>query len=418
MKIFDKFLKNYLNFIFGVINMEQATYQYVVYSQMKDEDSLIFFWIEHYKMLGFEHLYIYDDSSTNQIKNKVLDYGNFVTVLDNDFEASDLNSCNDVFKNSKYYDEKIFANSKKLKQHYILNWFQHNYKHEFTWCLVVDADEFLYLRHKNTIHEYMENYLSKYDNIGEIVFFWCIFGTSYHSHYPTEGHLFENFTLSENVLCRYGKSLTNFTFVKNTLCLHLMTIYKNICYTPSPINPDELINYFDLPESCFKSPGYVYQTTTIELNQVDAYIAHFMTQDSYNFMRKRYYRNNANGSNKSDVVIPWLCAFNNIVNTDLLKYVKNRNTIINLKEPNLIIDIADFNRRYKTNFDSLLHLLIYFYKKKNCTFSFMEFNVNEYKILNPELGDLNDVQLRVHYLTEGFQQNLKYTFLSNNTISG
>lgn len=398
--------------------MEQATYQYVVYSQMKDEDNLIFFWIEHYKMLGFEHLYIYDDSSTNQIKNKVLDYGNFVTVLDNDFEASDLNLCNDVFKNSKYYDENIFANSQKLKQHYILNWFQHNFKHEFTWCLVVDADEFLYLRHKNTIQEYMDNYLSKYADIGEIVFFWCIFGTSYHSHYPTDGHLFENFTLSENVLCRYGKSLTNFTFVKNTLCLHLMTISENICYTPSPINPNELINYFDLPKSCFKSPGYVYQTTTIELNQVDAYIAHFMTQDSYNFMRKRYYRNNANGSNKSDVVIPWLCAFNNIVNTDLLKYVKNRNTIINSKEPNLIIDIADFNRRYKTNFDSLLHLLIYFYKKKNCTFSFMEFNVNEYKILNPELGALNDVQLRVHYLTEGFQQNLKYTFLSNNTISG
>ena len=119
--------------------------QVVVCAMAKNEHLYINEWVEHYRALGFDKIYIYD--------NDELDSPNIADYI--------KNKRNVVIYNLRgIHKEKL--------QHETYTKFYNS--HSFGWCLFCDIDEFLV--GIDNIHDY----LSKFRNVFQIRIKWRLFG--------------------------------------------------------------------------------------------------------------------------------------------------------------------------------------------------------------------------------------------------
>lgn len=120
----------------------------------KLEHNYIVEWVEHYKSIGFDHIYIYDnnDSEEFSFKNVLKSY------IDSDYVT--LIPC---YKKAKYQ-----------KQAYTE--FYKNNKDKYNYIAYFDLDEFLILHKTNDIHEYLSN--PKFINFDSICINYKTFGDS------------------------------------------------------------------------------------------------------------------------------------------------------------------------------------------------------------------------------------------------
>jgi hypothetical protein len=117
-----------------------------------NEEPYIDEWIKYHLALGFSHIYIYDNSLTNSLKNKK---SNNVTVIH-------------------------FPGSTKQLEAYNLCIVQ--YKNKHNWCAFIDCDEFIVLKKHTDIISFL-NYFDKYNSIA---LNWLMFGTSNEKVYRDE----------------------------------------------------------------------------------------------------------------------------------------------------------------------------------------------------------------------------------------
>lgn len=382
-----------------VSKIYKKLYKYCAYAQMKDEDTLIPFWIEHYIRLGFDHIYIIDDGSTNPITNS--NYKNKVTVVRIDIPFDTFYSGN--FKNSIFYDADIFASFQKSKQIYLLNVFKKIYGQNIEWLFICDADEFLYLGDVNDIYEYMNKY-SIHDDIGCISFQWLCYGSSYHSYFPS-GHIFENFILSSKKLHDHIKSLVH---IDSTLsmCVHCCPLkngrYQYIPTSNGILKNENLLQFID---------------RRITYNLANAYCSHFVILDFYTFTYRRLIRPNADGVTAKDQYT-WIEQNNETINLSMIKYITDYTPKHNISV-NRVIDIEKYNRNYGTELTNKFDMLLHFYKNKTYVITTeleyllpIDFDVCEYRKLHTDISSYSDMEAKIHYIYHGKREKRIYNLLS------
>ena len=333
-------------------------YQYAVYAQMKDEDNVIDQWINHYIGLGFEHCYIMNDQSENLFSEKIKNHRHYdkITLIDVDFTIAEYNSGD--FVNSKLYNKIIWGGNKNAKQNYLLNTFKELYKNDIEWLLICDADEFLYLRDDCTISQYIEKKLEKYPDMGQICFNWVNYGTSYHSYFP-EGDLFENFVLSEHKIHSYLKSIVNLNNITQ-LSIHLSKLNGKSTYIPDKIDIIE-INEFQKKYGKTNTPNYII----LNPNDVNAFLAHYITLDCYTLIYRKLKRLRAGSHNEyrdNNLILYWINNINYMENHLMLKYSEHKN--IKHLIPNKKLDINLYNKENDTNYKKLIDVVLHFYDNK------------------------------------------------------
>lgn len=196
-----------------------------------DEELYIDEWIRYHRLLGFSHIYIYDNSNDNILKDKESE---FVTIIHFPGPVKQLEA----------YD--IFTTT---------------YRDKHTWGAFIDCDEFIILKRHSTIIDFLKEY-SDCDGVG---LNWLMFGTSNHKHYSNE------------------PVISRFRHCAATLDSHIKTIVKlkNIYKYISPHIP-------------LLERGSIYNTNREIIKdkfndsiQSDvAYIHHYYTKSEEEFIKK------------------------------------------------------------------------------------------------------------------------------------
>jgi hypothetical protein len=114
----------------------------------KNEEPYIHEWIIYHLKLGFDHIYLYDNSDANTLKDLQLLYPKTVTVLHYPGKCLQLPAYND----------------------FILR-----YGKDHTWCAYIDIDEFFVLKKEKTIKEVLQEKCRS----GALAVNWVLFGSNH-----------------------------------------------------------------------------------------------------------------------------------------------------------------------------------------------------------------------------------------------
>jgi len=218
-------------------------------------------WIVHNILLGFEHIYIYDDNSNPSIK-EIIDelpknIKECVTIyrLDSHYEINKGEYSSDEGENLLYFDENVYNKHKWNKQRYLMNYFLLKNRNISKYCFFCDIDEFIYLQDDNSIVDYLCK-MSEYD----IIYIpWIYYGTSYKIEKP-DGLLIDHFRCCRDKY-HCGKSIIKMDKVEEILCIH-------------EINNDSKYNRYEYDKDA-------------ELFSLPVHINHYITKSYKSVLRKK-----------------------------------------------------------------------------------------------------------------------------------
>ena len=125
----------------------------------KNEEYYIKEWVEYHLLIGFEHIYIYDNNSRMPISEVLSEYidGSLVTVI---------NSTRDV-------DQQRIAYMDCLQK----------YGSQCRWMAFIDIDEFIVPKSEHDIRDILDRYI----DYGGLAIHWKIFGSGGHRTRPAGG---------------------------------------------------------------------------------------------------------------------------------------------------------------------------------------------------------------------------------------
>lgn len=191
------YVKNHSDFkAHGIITKEQAYDHFIVHGQYEkdrvfthllpnrvdavicaialNEERYIDEWIEYHFRLGFQCVYLYDNSVTNDLESLSKKYGN----------------------------KKVFVIHfpGKCRQLDAYNHFVNTYRDKHEWGAFIDIDEFIVLRKYRDICDF----LVATCKTGSVGLNWIIFGSSHHEKYEAKPVL-ERFTLRSRCVNKHIK---------------------------------------------------------------------------------------------------------------------------------------------------------------------------------------------------------------------
>jgi len=120
-------------------------------------------WVEYHRIVGVEHFYIYDNSTSPDVSLAKQVIEGFVTVIPFPGERQQFNAYNHCLQ---------------------------NFGKDSRWIAFIDADEFLVPNRCDDLRDLLRNY----EAYGGLAVSWLIFGSSYHILRP-KGLQTENYTL-------------------------------------------------------------------------------------------------------------------------------------------------------------------------------------------------------------------------------
>jgi hypothetical protein len=123
----------------------------------RNESHILDEWIRHYLDRGADHIYLVNDFSTDNFSDKILPFGNKITLFHSDIVTKELGKQVQIY-------EKFFRS--------ILN--------STKWFGILDLDEFLYSPETKDISRILENY----NEYSAITIDWQSFGSSGHISQP------------------------------------------------------------------------------------------------------------------------------------------------------------------------------------------------------------------------------------------
>ena len=377
-------------------------YNKVIHSLIKDESHILNEWILHNTInIGFDHIYIYDDQSEISIKetisslpSKILSKVTIFT-LEKNINFYDVNE----FQNSIFYDKNIYSKFNGNKQFYFLNHFLENYRNISEWCLFCDADEFIYLKDKN-----LDEILNEHNQHDIIYIPWLIYGSSFHIDQP-EGLVIDNFRYHENKYHELGKSICRLSSLIIIDHAHYISMYQ--------------------PRYSFDHNQIVYSS--------EIHINHYQI-NSIKLYIKRKLRNeigNTNGTLRApNDIFLFMLAYNSVYNNSMEKYIKNINNILKLPLTSIVNNLNYIYSINCLNIDNRLYFKISSYEELNKilisnNIKFLkfdekipeDFNLINYKKLNKDLSNMNDIDLLNHYILFGSREKRKYIKKVSSTIS-
>jgi len=187
---------------------------------MNSNESDVHEWIIHHLLLGFSHIYIYDDHATPPMSDVIdqlpLEFKNKVTCyrLDDEYELRKIDYEKTPVHDLKYFDAEIYRKNKGNKQRYFANYFIRTHRDVAKYCLFSDIDEYVYLKQDNSIVDFLD----KVDTYDYIALPWVYYGTSYYVDNP-KGMVMDNFRFN-NGYEKETKMIVNLKKAGNMQCIH------------------------------------------------------------------------------------------------------------------------------------------------------------------------------------------------------
>ena len=120
-------------------------------------------WIDFHHLLGVEHFFVYDNGSTDNIKEILKPY------IENGLVTY-------IYYPGMYMQHRAYNDAVK------------KYKNDTKWMAFIDPDEFVVPLKNKTIL----GFLYDYDEYSQILIYWLMYGSSHHKKRP-EGLVIENF---------------------------------------------------------------------------------------------------------------------------------------------------------------------------------------------------------------------------------
>lgn len=159
----------------------EPKYKYSVVACARWEARYIVEWLNYYKAIGYDHVYLYcNDDEPYALYEKVLPY-----VV-----------CKNPFVSFKFWPDVGAQFDMYLD-------FIENHKHETEYVSFFDIDEFLRLSRANNINEFIENLRQNVDGGFDCVYFnWCMFGNSGFETRP-EGAVLSTYTRREKYFSNF-----------------------------------------------------------------------------------------------------------------------------------------------------------------------------------------------------------------------
>ena len=182
----------------------------------KNEAPYIEEWINFHHKQGASHFFIYDNESTDNLREVLTPY---------------------IEQGLVTY--KLIKGKRRQLDAY--NMAVHDYGRKFRYMAVIDADEFVYVRDENyrekgfNLYEFVDDFMKSHENAGGIAINWCIFGSNGHITKP-EGNVLENYTMCSE------KDFSPNLFIK-TICDPL-----KVRYYGDPHFPVYLKGFYNLGE--------------------------------------------------------------------------------------------------------------------------------------------------------------------------
>ena len=249
--------------------------------------------VEHYKKIGYNHIFIYDNNEIgdekfedvlyNEIKN------NFVTIID--------------YRRLQSHSEQLIS---------YFDCYNKN-KNDYDWFSFFDFDEFLYIKNNKTIQEFLGN--PKFNQCHNIKINWLIYSDNNLIFYENKP-LTERFT-SPLMDCEPNRCIKS--TVRNNLKINFWTKFDNPhCSTVKHISCDTFgeIIQFDSP---YNIPNYEF-----------AYIKHYWTKTLEEFCIKieRGYPDRKVVIDKSYLIDKFKSFFSlNQITKEKLQYIKKKYNI-------------------------------------------------------------------------------------------
>ena len=377
-------------------------YKLGMYTLLRDEDHIILEWIIHHLLIGFEHIYIFDDLSKNDLKKMIselpLPFRNQVSVYKITTDFNDFST----FTQSQWFDIEIYNRLRqKSKQQYFMNYFLEYFKNEVDWCFFGDCDEFFWLQDGYSF----DKMLSDLNDFHVIYFPWVMYGSSYHIEQPN-GLIIDNFRYHSPSYHLFGKALGKMSILHNITCIHDLQVMEK--------------NYFRFNSS---SPIFEYP---IHLN-------HYQINSVKTFLRRKLrYEIGWQGLQRRSPqeIISTIISFNEIYDTSMQKYVEpikkilyhNKKYSLNIIEPikwkntNLVNSyiLCNDNELVKINEINEYQDIQDLIDSKNLLYKNIsdiipnDFDPIIYKNINPDLYHLSEQELINHYINYGMEEERIY----------
>jgi hypothetical protein len=278
--------------------------RFVVYVQVKDEDELLPFFVEHYvQKLGFHHIFVVDDNSKTPVSDLVSksQWSSTVTSLRIDFDTATIRLNSDTPPCSTFFDSDVIASTNNSsRQIYNVRLFLKRFWRDAgfdpvkTWILFVDADEFLCLPPRTSISQYISRCLVAQPDMRCLYLRWCMFGTSHHPRYPRaeDGRPLSPcscFLLSQATLDTCGKSLIRADAPWQAVRDGHLMMERSV--TPSCHGDLEILDYTSWTHRPVHRSRWREIAPTF--GGVSAFIAHYVTLDYFSLTRRKIMRKRA-----------------------------------------------------------------------------------------------------------------------------
>ncbi|WP_294183563.1 glycosyltransferase family 92 protein [uncultured Sphingobacterium sp.] len=201
---------------------QDKMYYFSICAIFKNEELSLKEWIEHHKIIGVDHIYLYNNFSSDSYL-EILEpyvYSNYVTLIDWPVERP---------AQSKAYND-----------------FCKNYWHETKWVAFIDLDEFFCPKKVEDIKAWFKSY----ENYPSMVVYWRQFGSSGIVQHDREKLITEQYFLAWEKYYDIGKPIFNTDFALYGITdkyIHMIFAKVgifNISFKIPPVNEFKIfINY-------------------------------------------------------------------------------------------------------------------------------------------------------------------------------
>jgi hypothetical protein len=237
-------------------------------------------WAAHHLLIGFDIIIIFDHKSIYPLTNIFNNFDKRVKIIRVNFETDNI--------------KLVFMDrAKKIATILKMDWF-----------IYLDADEFLIL---NDRFRGVKHFLNSYPYADSIGVNWLMFGSNHFIQDPS-GQLIENYIRSEQFLNKHVKSFVRPSEIINCINPHFYNIKK----------PFKMVG---IDSKIMKEP-YCFNDINISFDKAAAYVAHYVYQSEESY-KKRKIRRADDGLIRKDIGKEIHKCFNDIINTQPQKYLKN-----------------------------------------------------------------------------------------------
>ena len=220
-------------------------YNTAIVAIIKNEGDYIEEWVKYHRLIGVDHIYLYNNGSTDDTKTILEPYvhENFVTLIDFPGVGRQLPAYNDALK---------------------------NYGKLCKYMAFIDADEFLYPIERKSVTEVLDEIIAKNTHAGGVAVNWRIYGSSGHVTKPNGGVL-------SNFLWRAKEDGTGNRCIKTIVQPQYVYTYAHVHY------PTYLIGRYSIDENGERVDGWNHKMLEIKKIRIN----HYYTKSKEEWIKRR-----------------------------------------------------------------------------------------------------------------------------------